>query len=91
MPDEPALGITVLVTRPREQANALTDALVQRGANVIALPVIDIVPVDRRAIEIRVDTLDPADVTVFISTNAVRHGVEFASGQIAAIGEDRAE
>ena len=86
MPEDRPLGITVLVTRPREQAAPLIEALEQAGADVVALPVIDIVARDRAAVAAEAASLAPADLTVFISTNAVRHGLDFATGRIAAIG-----
>lgn len=86
MPDGPSLDVTVLVTRPREQAAPLVEALENRGAAVIALPVIEIVARDRAAVEAEAAGLEPADVTVFVSANAVRHGLDFATGRIAAIG-----
>ncbi|MEO1202340.1 MAG: uroporphyrinogen-III synthase [Pseudomonadota bacterium] len=77
---------TVLVTRPREQAEALIDLLNQRGWTGMAFPVLDIAPRSRNDIEADAAARGEADTTVFISPNAVRHGFEYASGRIAAIG-----
>jgi uroporphyrinogen-III synthase len=90
MPDGSPLDITVLVTRPREQAADLIDALEALGAEVLAFPVIDIVARDAREIEADAATLADADITVFVSPNAVRHGLRYAAGRIAAIGPSTA-
>ena len=86
MPDEAAIGLSVLVTRPREQAAALIDALMARGADVLTLPVLDIVGRNENETESDANALPDADLTIFVSPNAVNYGIGFASGKIAAIG-----
>ena len=83
----PALnGQGVLVTRPRGQQEPLASALAEAGARILSFPVIEIVPRARGVIEAEAASLDAADISVFVSTNAVEHGIDFATGRIAAIG-----
>ena len=83
----PALnGQGVLVTRPRGQQEPLVDALAEAGARILSFPVIDIVPRARAVIETEASGLGAADISIFVSTNAVEHGLDFGAGRIAAIG-----
>ncbi len=83
----PALnGQGVLVTRPVLQQEPLVSALVEAGATVVSFPVIDIVPRAETVVETEASSLDPPDVTIFVSANAVQHGIAQAGGKIAAIG-----
>ncbi len=79
-------GQGVLVTRPLAQQQPLADALAGAGARVFRFPVIEIVPRARVVIETEATALDPADISIFVSANAVEHGIDFATGRIAAIG-----
>ncbi len=83
----PALnGQGVLVTRPVGQQEPLVSELVAAGATVISFPVIDIVPRADAVIETEAGNLDPPDITIFVSANAVEHGISQAGGKLAAIG-----
>lgn len=78
-------GRTVVVTRPRDQADPLVRALRDRGARVVEFPTIRITPPPeaaplRRALE-RVEAYDWA---VFTSVNGVRHVLE----ELAELGRD---
>lgn len=84
-------GVGVLVTRPREQATGLIDEITRRGGTCTLFPVIDIVARDRSAIRRDADGLPGPDITIFISRNAVRHGIDFAAGKLAAIGPATAD
>lgn len=79
-------GLRVLVTRPQQQSADLTAALESQGARAIAFPVMLVKP--RATTEISNDraALSKADITIFISQNAVEHGLRYASGKLAAIG-----
>ncbi len=79
-------GAGVLITRPRHQAGRLADAIESQGGIAHLFPVIEILPGNTAAIEAEVAKLQTPDVTVFISRNAVRHGLPYAAGEIAAIG-----
>lgn len=66
---------TVVVTRPREQAAELVQALEALGAEVVLAPGITIESAADEGVAQRArDLLPAADWLVFISRNAVRHG-----------------
>ena len=70
----PLFGRRIVVTRAREQAGELVDALEQQGAQVIALPAIRILPPsDPAALDAACDRAATFDWMVFTSVNAVRH------------------
>ena len=80
-------GAGVLVTRPRRQAEGLIAAITAVGGRAIEFPVIEARP--RNAAEIAADAegLLDADITVFVSGNAVRFGLDHAgAAKVAAIG-----
>lgn len=82
-PDSPPLdGWRVLVTRARAQANQLSDALRERGAEVIELPAIEIVPAATEPLDAAVAQLGTYDWIVFTSVN----GVDAFVGRMAACG-----
>lgn len=86
MPDRLPAGYGVLVTRSREQAGDLIDAVRARGGEPILFPVLEIAPRDRDAVAADAARLPAPDITIFVSRNAVLHGLEFAGGRLAAIG-----
>jgi len=86
MPDGPLRGVTVLVTRPREQAAELVDRIEASGAVAVMFPVIEIVARDRAEVAAGAASAGDPDVTIFVSPNAVRYGLNYAGGRVAAIG-----
>lgn len=65
-------GRRVLVTRPRDQAEALARALAARGARAVLFPTIEIRPVaDLSRLDRAIDTLSTYDWITFPSPNAV--------------------
>ncbi len=83
----PALhGQGVLVTRPHGQQEPLVSTLAEAGARILSFPVIEVVPRARAVIETEAASLDAADISIFVSANAVEHGADFGMGRIAAIG-----
>ena len=77
MSDLPLAGLTVVVTRPGDQAEPLARPLEQQGATVLRVPTIEIVPVAidgewRRAAA----ALTTYDLIVFTSVNGVRWFVD---------------
>jgi uroporphyrinogen III methyltransferase/synthase len=75
---QPLFGREILVTRPENQANRLTDRLKRAGARTHQLPTIDITPV-REGLEIlrnTIDRLETFDWLVFTSRNAVNYFFE---------------
>jgi uroporphyrinogen-III synthase len=86
MPEMLPAGFGVLVTRPRAQSMQLADAIRQRGGKAYIFPSIEIVAREPGSVALEVKALPPADITIFVSRNAVQHGIRFAQGKLAAIG-----
>jgi uroporphyrinogen-III synthase len=83
MPDSrPLSGLTIVVTRPQSQAAETARALREAGAAVIEYPVLEIVPLRTSIAE---DDLTRAAAVIFVSANAVEHGLPVlrAAGPIA--------
>jgi uroporphyrinogen III methyltransferase/synthase len=73
----PLFGRTVLVTRPRHQADALVDRLAELGATVLVQPAIEIsAPADWSGADAAIDELDSFEWLVFSSANGVRYFLE---------------
>lgn len=91
-------GKTVLVTRPKAQASALTHLLQQHGASVLELPSIEILPPKNPApLAQAVKNIDQFDWIFFASAHSVHYFMEslkktgrdardLAGAKIAAIG-----
>lgn len=89
MSDTSLKGFGVLVTRPEHQAGDLASAIEHAGGEAIRFPVVDIEPLEAGDVNRRLATLPSADITIFISTNAVIYGLPYVNGdetRIAAIG-----
>lgn len=87
MTDGPLGGAGVLVTRPAHRNEELAAAIEKAGGRTIRFPAIDIVPRDSRAVDTDARCLLPADVVIFVSGNAVRHGLRFTDGaKLAVVG-----
>jgi len=84
-------GAGVLVTRPRHQADELVKAIAALGGVAIPFPVIEIVPRNAAEVHTEVAALQEPAITIFISRNAVDHGLPYAAGQLAAIGPTTAD
>lgn len=70
--NRPLFGKKVVVTRSREQASALTEALSELGADVIEFPVIKIVPpADWDPVDEAVEKMASFDWLIFTSANGV--------------------
>jgi len=82
-------GVTVLVTRPHAQANALCERIAALGGEALVLPAIAIEPMTVAPVQ------KTYDWVVFVSVNAVRLGLPWiARGprtRVAAIGKATAE
>ncbi len=74
-------GMRVLVTRPAGQGEGLIEAIRRAGGDAVSLPLLKIEPVteQHRQAEIRklIQCLDDYQVLIFISTNAVRYGLDW--------------
>lgn len=69
-------GWRVLNPRPARQAAALSAQLIQAGAEVMELPLLEIIPMAlTTASRQRVMDLDRYDATIFVSANAARLGL----------------
>ncbi len=89
MTERPLHGVTVLVTRPETQAAELMQAIEAAGGSTILFPVICIEARKAEAIREEMQRLPSPDVVIFISRNAVEHGLAFhppGTARIAAIG-----
>ena len=91
MPERNLDGVGVLVTRPRHQARDLTEAIEALGGTAILFPVIEIVARDAADVLADVAKLQDPEITVFVSRNAVDHGLPYAHGKLTAIGPATAE
>ena len=71
---KPLFGKTVMVTRARTQASALSDRLEELGARVVEFPTIEIKPIrDFHAVDAAIRQLGNFDWLVFTSENGVVH------------------
>jgi len=87
MADRLLQGVGVLVTRPRTQAIELVDAIEEQGGTAYCFPVLEIVPFDELDLRNSADALDTPDIVIFVSRNAVEHGIGYAgNAKLAAIG-----
>jgi uroporphyrinogen-III synthase len=77
-------GRTVLVTRPRDQAERLVEALSARGARALVAPVIRITPAPAREIDRALDRAVAGEFDWILLTS--RAGVEALYGRLRARG-----
>lgn len=81
----PLAGLSIVVTRPREQAAELARRIEQLGGESIIFPLLEIQPLaDQRPLQAVVAHLNEFDLAIFISPNAARFGMEaiLAAGPI---------
>jgi uroporphyrinogen-III synthase len=88
-PVPPLTGLSVLVTRPADQAISLCGRIQQMGGEAVAFPALAIEPI---AVEITIGVDRPRyDYAIFLSANAVLHGVRHLCTHddlcVAAIGQ----
>lgn len=93
-------GLGIVLTRPRAAAEALAAPLQAEGARVFFLPALGIEPIATTpALESLVARIGEFDLAVFVSANAVEHGMQAVRGvgtwprelEAAAVGEATAE
>lgn len=97
----PLVGLGVVVTRPAAQAEPMVKRLEALGARVVRLPLLAIEPpLDLEAARADVRAAATCDLAVFVSTNAVDHGLALlretcggipAGMRLAAIGQATAQ
>lgn len=88
--NDPALaGYRVLVTRPEHQAGQLVTAIEQAGGEAVRFPVMQIVGRNSAVVEQALASLPEPDIAIFVSSNAVAHGlpaIRKTGATIAAVG-----
>ena len=102
MQNRPLFGQTVLVTRPVDQADALSERVRELGATVVCQPAIEIGPPDSyEEVDAAIGFLGDFDTLIFCSRNGVRYFLDrlFDSGvdarklsglRIAVVGKQTA-
>ena len=87
MTDAALAGAGVLVTRPEHQAGPLVAAIEAAGGRAVCFPAIEITPLPAESIAADAAGLQDPDIAIFVSANAVRHGLAHgAAPRIAAVG-----
>ena len=67
-------GLSILVTRPREQSDALCQLIEEAHGRPVRFPVLEILPPEDPAVARRMlQEAATADLLIFVSANAVRH------------------
>ena len=75
MADRPLHGLTIAVTRPREQAMQMMQRIEQAGGVALLFPLLEITAAaDADALYAQVARLGQFNLAIFISPNAVRYG-----------------
>lgn len=100
MTDMPLRGLTIAVTRPREQAVQLAQRIAQAGGTPLLFPLLDIATMqDDGALQAQLARLSQFDLAIFISPNAVQYGmasIRLAGGlptqlRVATVGQGSAK
>ncbi|MGA7181585.1 MAG: uroporphyrinogen-III synthase [Thiobacillaceae bacterium] len=90
---------TIVITRPKEQAEHLAELIQSSGGEALIFPAIEIRdPAETETLDARIDRLDDFDLAIFISPTAVTKAMERVSQRralpstlkIAAIGQGSA-
>ncbi len=82
----PLQGLSVLVTRPKAQAQSLVQHINQLGGRAILLPLLAICAVaDSARLQQQLATLSHFDLAIFISPNAVQYGMQAIAAAHASL------
>ena len=82
----------MLVTRPAQQSLRLVSAIKKQGGEAVSFPAIEILQRNAAAIIEDACRLSTPDIAIFVSSNAVVHGLQHAEdARIAAVGPATAE
>ncbi|CAG0976520.1 uroporphyrinogen-III synthase [Methylophilaceae bacterium] len=82
----PLAGKSIVITRPPEQAKKLSALVSAEGATPLLFPLIVIAPLDDyQAFEARLNELADCDRIIFISSNAVQHGMPRLLAKLGSI------
>jgi uroporphyrinogen-III synthase len=96
----PLQGMGIVITRPRVAGEALAASLARAGARPFVFPALAIEPLgESPALEAALTHLAECDLAIFISANAVEHGIAVARQRgpwpartrVAAVGEATAK
>jgi uroporphyrinogen-III synthase len=99
-PARPLDGLGIVITRPRAAAEALAASLEAAGARTFVFPALAIEPLpESAALAASLATLADCDIAIFVSANAVEHGLAAARrrgawparARVAAIGDATAQ
>lgn len=72
----PLAGLTIVITRPRDQATQLTQGIEQAGGTALLYPLLEIAEIqDKQALREQLSRLAQFELAIFISPNAVRYGL----------------
>jgi uroporphyrinogen-III synthase len=85
MPERALQGVGVLVTRPRTQAAELISAIEAEGGSAYCFPVMEIAPFDELDVHNSLVHLATPDIVIFVSRNAVEHGIKFTDDALIAV------
>src|SRR5450631_4196009 len=100
MANQPLRGLTIVVTRPRDQAAQLAQRIEQAGGIPLLFPLLDITAVqDTKTLFEQIARLGQFNLAIFISPNAVHYGMAAirAAGavlnslKIATVGQSSAK
>jgi uroporphyrinogen-III synthase len=100
MAEQPLAGLNIVVTRPREQAHELMQRIAGLGGGALSFPLLEIEAVgDSPVLREQITRLAQTDLAIFISPNAVRHGMAAirtlgqlpSTLQIATVGQGSAK
>jgi uroporphyrinogen-III synthase len=88
-------GLRVVITRPAHQAGKLAALITAEGGGAVPFPLLAIVaPAESSGLETILDQLDAFDLAIFVSPNAVEHGLGAMGSRrlpsrlrLAAVGE----
>jgi uroporphyrinogen-III synthase len=85
MADTSLAGVGVLVTRPKHQSDALIDAIKDCGGKAVRFATIEIVARNAASVAAEVQNFMPPEIAIFVSSNAVQHGLQYAEGALIAV------
>lgn len=97
MTEHPLAGLTIVVTRPREQAASLAQRIEHLGGKPFAFPLLEITQAsDARALHELAQHLTSYDLLIFISPNAVKYAMPVLQAipgavRVAAVGQSSAQ
>ena len=87
MADTSLAGVGVLVTRPKHQSDALIDAIKECGGRPVRFATIEIVALGAASVAAKLEKLAAPEIAIFVSPNAVQHGLQYAEeARIAVVG-----